>query len=69
MKEHYCKTFKGILIDAYRVAILFDVTHPARFQCLKKILRAGTGAKTLAEDIDEIIEGAERWKQMIAEEE
>jgi len=67
MDDHYKVEYKGVRFDPYRVADVYDIINGAQFQAMKKILRAGRGAKSLEQDIDEIIEACQRWKQMIRE--
>lgn len=67
MSGYYDKQIGGMRLDPYRIATIYGITHPAHFHAMKKILRAGEGAKDLETDIDETIRTLERWKDMIAE--
>jgi hypothetical protein len=67
--SHYQYSYKGIKLDPYRIMHIYNITHPAQQQALKKVLRAGASIKNLKQDIDETIEALERWKAMILEDE
>jgi hypothetical protein len=67
--DHYQYFYKGIKLDPYRVIEVWEITHPAHQQALKKIARCGKSIKDLKQDIDETIEALERWKEMLLEDE
>jgi hypothetical protein len=69
--NHYFKDVsKYDSIDVYRTLEIFNITHPAQQHLAKKALCAGgRGHKDLLRDIQDIIDTAERWKQMINEDE
>ena len=65
---HYAYDYRGIRIDPYRIACLYGITHPAQFQAMKKILRAGRGGhKDLRGDIRDVQDALERWLAMLDE--
>jgi hypothetical protein len=67
MAEYYNYSYKGIKIDVYRILKIFQITEPAQQHAIKKLLRAGKSIKGLEQDINEVIESLERWKEMINE--
>lgn len=66
--SHYKKDVSNLkMIDPYRIADLYDL-HPCADHIMKKSLCAGNrGHKDKLRDIQDIIDTAERWKQMIEE--
>lgn len=66
--SHYKKDVSHLkMIDPYRIADLYDL-HPCADHIMKKSLCAGNrGHKDTLRDIQDIIDTAERWKQMIEE--
>ena len=58
------REFQGVKIDIYRVLERFGINHPAQQHAIKKLLRAGNGAKSLDQDIAEVVETLERWQEM-----
>ena len=66
--SHYKKGVAHLnVIDPYRIADLYDL-HPCAEHIMKKSLCAGgRGHKDLLRDIQDIIDTAERWKEMIEE--
>lgn len=66
--SHYKKGVSHLnVIDPYRIADLYDL-HPCADHIMKKSLCAGgRGHKDLLRDIQDIIDTAERWKEMIEE--
>lgn len=67
--DHYFKLCPYDKIDVYRVIDLFKVTDPCLQHIVKKALVAGgRGHKDIGKDMQDIIDTAERWKQMRAEE-
>lgn len=66
-EDPYQKTFQGVKIDPYRISCIYGPMHPAQFQALKKILRAGKSHKPLVQDIEEAVESLERWLEMLQE--
>ena len=67
--SHYFKDFSGCdAVDVYRVLDRFQVAHPCQQHIAKKSLCAGNrGHKDLMRDIQDIIDTAERWKEMLNE--
>lgn len=68
--EHYKRDVSHLKsIDPYRIADLYDL-HPCAEHIMKKSLCAGNrGHKDLMRDIQDIIDTAERWKEMLEEDE
>ena len=66
---HYFKSVKGLdSIDVYRLLELFEVTCPVAQHIVKKALAAGKrGAKNRQRDMQDIVDSAERWLEMRAE--
>lgn len=66
--SHYKKDVAHLnVIDPYRIADLYDL-HPCADHIMKKSLCAGgRGHKDLLRDIQDIIDTAERWKEIIEE--
>lgn len=66
--SHYKKDISHLnMIDPYRIADLYAL-HPCAEHIMKKSLCAGNrGHKDTLRDIQDIIDTAERWKQMIEE--
>lgn len=66
--SHYKKDVSHLnVIDPYRIADLYDL-HPCADHIMKKSLCTGNrGHKDTLRDIQDIIDTAERWKQMIEE--
>ena len=66
--SHYKKDVSHLsVIDPYRIADLYNL-HPCADHIMKKSLCAGNrGHKDTLRDIQDIIDTAERWKQMIKE--
>ena len=66
--SHYKKDVSHLnVIDPYRIADLYDL-HPCADHIAKKALCTGKrGHKDLLRDIQDIIDTAERWKEMIEE--
>ena len=67
--NHYFKDVsKYSQLDVYRALDLFGVNHPCQQHLAKKALCAGNrGHKDLLRDIQNIIDTAERWKEMLIE--
>ena len=63
------REFLGVKIDIYRILDLYGIVHPAQQHAIKKLLRAGNGAKSLEQDIEETIESLQRWQAMLRENE
>jgi hypothetical protein len=67
--EHYRKVYKGLNIDAFRIAKIYDLNAP-QLTILKKTLVTGNrGHKDEVQDYRDIINAAERAIQMIEEDE
>lgn len=66
--SHYKRDVSHLnTIDPYRIADLYDL-HPCAEHIMKKSLCAGgRGHKDLLRDIQDIIDTAERWKEMLEE--
>lgn len=64
---HYSYEYQGIRFDPYRLFWLYHIDHPCQQHAIKKLLRAGTGHKTLKQDIQESIGTLNRWLAMLEE--
>ena len=66
---HYFKDASNFAqVDVYRILSLFGVIHPCQQHLVKKTLCTGNrGHKDLLRDIQDIIDTAERWKEMVLE--
>ena len=67
MAKYYDYEYKGIKLDIYRILKIYGITEPAQQHAIKKLFRAGKSIKNLEQDIDEVIESLNRWKEMIKE--
>lgn len=69
--SHYRFTYKGIKLDPARImAIYGGPIHPLQMAILKKCLCAGNrGHNSEKEDVKDIITAANRWLEMIEEDE
>ena len=65
--DPYNVIFRGHKLDPYRVCQIFEVSHPAVQQIVKKGLRLGSKHKVTKEDLMDIKTSAERALEMIAE--
>lgn len=65
--KYYKYSYKGNKIDVYRILKIFNIVEPAQQHAIKKLLRAGKSIKNLTQDIDEVIDSLQRWKEMIVE--
>lgn len=63
----YETTYKHIKIDPYRILKEYEITHPCQQHSLKKLLRLGRTHKPLIQDLQEVIDTLERWKNMMIE--
>jgi hypothetical protein len=68
--SHYYKACPFDEIDFYRIVLLFGITDPCVQHALKKLLVVGgRGSKDADQDVQDVIDTMERWKEMRAEEE
>jgi hypothetical protein len=67
MSNHYDYSYRGGKIDPYRILKIYGITEPAQQHAIKKLLRAGRSVKPLIQDLDEVIESLQRWREMICE--
>lgn len=66
---HYYRPCPYDSIDFYRVADIFEVTHPAAQHVMKKCFAVGKrGHKDTDRDIQDMIDTLVRWQEMRAEE-
>lgn len=66
---HYRYEYKGIKLDPYRIAEIYNINDFALQTILKKVLRAGRAHKDLKQDLKDIISAAERRLEMLEEDE
>ena len=63
--SHYFKPCPYDTLDIYRVISIFGVTDPCFQHALKKLLCTGDrGYKDTEQDVQDVIDTLERWKQM-----
>lgn len=68
--QHYRFEYNGVKLDPARIMLIYKVTHPLQCSIIKKSLCAGNrGKKDLVHDIKDIITAAERWLEIIEEDE
>ena len=67
MAEYYDYEYKGIKLDIYRILKIYNIVEPAQQHAIKKLFRAGKSIKNIEQDINEVIESLNRWKEMIKE--
>ena len=62
-REHYSKQFCGE-IDVYRICRLYNITDPAIYHAIKKLLRSGDSDKSKADDVRGAKVALERWLEI-----
>ena len=63
--NHYFKDCPYEQVDVYRIIEIFGVTDPCFQHALKKLLCTGDrGHKDTEQDVQDVIDSLERWKQM-----
>ena len=67
MSDHYNWTYRGIRLDPYRLELTCGPWRPAQAHAIKKLMRAGKGTKTYAQDIEESILSLRRELDMLRE--
>lgn len=67
--RHYRYSYRGRKIDPYRIFRIYKIADSAQQHAIKKLLRAGKSVKSLEQDIDEVIQTLQRWKEMNREDE
>lgn len=65
--EHYRFHYHGVLIDPYRILLLYGITHPAQQHAIKKLLRAGKSHKSFVQDVEEVIVALQRLLDTLRE--
>ena len=66
--EHYRFQYKGIKLDPFRIALIYEIDDAAQFTILKKALCMGQrGYKDLEQDLKDIICAAQRKLEMLKE--
>lgn len=66
--DYYNKVFKGVKIDPYRIASLYNFKGGPREHILKKVLRGTDKAGQQEQElIDELRGQLDRWEQMVNE--
>ena len=63
-QNKYAREIHGVQIDFYDIASAYGITDPAIAHAMKKLLRYGSGEKSLAKDVTEAIWSLQRWQQM-----
>jgi len=65
---HYRHSHKGIQLDPFRIARVYEMDCPALFTILKKCLMAGRrGYKDKRQDLNDIISAAQRELEIMTE--
>lgn len=68
--SHYRKYYRGIQLDPYRIADVYELTDHSLFTAMKKILAAGQrGNKNYKQDIIEARDALNRKLEMLEEDE
>lgn len=68
--SHYRYTYKGIKLDPARICKIYNVQNVLQGAIVKKTLCAGNrGHNDIKDDIKDIITAAQRWLEMIEEDE
>lgn len=67
--NRYRWSWRGVSFDFYRLCEILGLKSEPQKHAIKKFIRAGQSVKTTAQDIDEGIAAAERWKEMLREDE
>lgn len=63
--SHYFKHWGNKKLDIYRIIDLWNITDPCIQHALKKLIcTGGRGHKSVEEDIQNVIDTLERWKEM-----
>lgn len=65
--DYYTKRYGNLKLDPYRIMLIYDITHPAHQQIVKKALRMGTGERSIESDLEGIISAAQRFLEMLGE--
>lgn len=63
MSNPYARNIKGTPVDVYDILRAFGVADPAIQHAVKKLLRYGSGTKSLAQDVDEAQFALRRYLQ------
>ena len=65
---HYRYEYKGIKMDPARIISIYKPSNMMAGTIVKKALLAGNrGKKDIIQDLNDIINAAQRWKEMIRE--
>jgi pantothenate kinase-related protein Tda10 len=67
VNAHYQRVYKGILLDPYRIALVWDMRGGPREQIMKKCLRFTEKGQTEQEVVNEIRSALNRWQAMLEE--
>jgi len=65
--NYYCKMYKGIKLDPYRIAWIYNIDGGAKEQILKKVLRGTSKGHEELQVIKEIRQALDRWEEMVNE--
>lgn len=65
--DHYRHEYKGIKLDPYRIANIYNMNGGPREQIMKKCLRFTDKGQTEQQVINEIRSALDRWQQMLDE--
>ena len=64
---HYQNHYKGVKLDPYRIADIYQIPAGPRWQILKKTLRGTSKGQSEQEVINEIRSALDRWQEMVEE--
>lgn len=68
--EYYNYSYKGLKLDPYRTAEIYGITDNRQFHIFKKTVRLHKeNHKSLKTNLKDIISTAERWLEMLEEDE
>ena len=65
--SHYRHSYKGIKLDPYRIARVYDMRGGPREQIMKKCLRFTDKGQTEQQVVNEIRDALDRWQAMLDE--
>ena len=67
VNAHYQRRYKSVLLDPYRIALIWDMRGGPREQIMKKCLRFTEKGQTEQEVVNEIRSALNRWQAMLDE--
>ena len=67
VSKHYRHSYKGVKLDPYRIASVYEMNGGPREQILKKVLRFTDKGHSEQQVVNEIRSALDRWQQMLDE--